>query len=269
MPGRYDPAMSSTSPVDDESAGLRRAWTLPDAEALAVELGLVLRRLDPAVPPTAREAAARSLAPLVGALALLRADPRLGPWDGLLHRRAVLAPAPPDDGGGDAGALRVDRTARGGWGLIRAEAVLGGWTVRHELARCTAAQPVATAGRGTDGARRVRPQQADAGATGAALVRAAVTPETVLDWAVATGDDNALHIRPGAALAAGLPVGERDVVAHGLLTAAISLLARPTGAQGCDLRFTAPVAVAHEGALLEADAEGTVSLDGTAVLRRA
>lgn len=237
-------------------------------------------------------AAAAAIAPAVETLGLL-ADGSLNvPWDGLVHRRCRIRPAARDAGGADAAAepqgsgvsLRSVRSAeRAGWWIARAEAEVDGVFVIHELARrCAVPAPAApTRGAPLDAA----PGVADPIETGRPAVRepsdlptapspvpAAVTvrltPDGVATWAEATGDRNALHLHPGAALDAGLPVGPDEVVAHGLLLAALSLAVAPRGDGPVDLRFLAPCTVPAAGCVLDVDpVTGAVRAGGRTLLR--
>lgn len=236
--------------------------------------------------------AAAAIAPAVEALGLLADGALNAPWDGLVHRRCRIRPAARDAGGADAVAeprgrgvsLRSLRSAeRAGWWIARAEAEVDGILVIHELARRSAAStPVEpTTGAPLDAA----PGAADPLETGRQAVRAPsdlpaapspvpaavtvrLTPDRVTAWAEATGDRNALHLRPGAARAAGLPVGADEVVAHGLLLATLSLAVVPRGDGPVDLRFLVPCTVPRSGCALAVDpVTGAVRAGARTLLR--
>ena len=62
-------------------------------------------------------------------------------------------------------------------------------------------------------------------------------------WSRVGGDCNRLHLIPGAARTAGLRAGRDDVIAHGLLLAAVSLALIPAEGAAVDLRMRAPLPV--------------------------
>ena len=112
----------------------------------------------------------------------------------------------------------------------------------------------------------------DAGATADALARLRIDAADLSAWARAGADPNIIHLRPGAARAAGLAVGGDEAVAHGLLLAALSLAVVPPRARGVDLRFTAPVAVPLAGGPTAVSVTGRGDLAdrrGTALRRTA
>ncbi|NDR54473.1 MaoC/PaaZ C-terminal domain-containing protein [Actinomyces sp. 565] len=189
---------------------------------------------------------------------------------GFIHRRCRITPAdvvPADARGRPASRdlePTMDRTVRGGWELVHSTVLVcpagPGWAtgarVTHDLARRTAAAAPAPGG--------------PVPASGAEPVRELVlTAAHVRDWARATGDHNPIHLRAGAARRAGLPVGEGDVVAHGLLLGAISLALAPASGT-VDLRFTGAVPLPAGGSVaLHVDAGGGISTGGhSALLRR-
>ncbi|EGF57820.1 MaoC-like protein [Actinomyces sp. oral taxon 170 str. F0386] len=66
----------------------------------------------------------------------------------------------------------------------------------------------------------------------------------IRSWAEATGDRNPIHLLPGGAVEAGLRTGPDDVVAHGLLIAALSLaVVQPSTDRRISLRFIGSVDV--------------------------
>ena len=120
---------------------------------------------------------------------------------------------------------------RGGWELLRAQVVVDGRLVTHELARLVGEAPVPAASAPSD-------QEVPQGAR-TWFLRA----RAVADWAAWSGDRTAVHRVPGAARAAGLAVGQGAVVAHGMCLAAIALGLRGAEPRGVRLRFLAPCAV--------------------------
>lgn len=224
----------------------------------------------------------------------------IAPWDGLIHRscsQQLLAAAggrrPPPmgraswegarlmapDGTGTIGVLpkasalsevpapgdrhpsarpTVRTVKRSGWELIRTCStvhVLGAtWVVRHELARrLDAAGRAADTAAAPEGPGRQEPRR------GAFELR--LRRDDVEAWALRSGDRNALHRCSGAAAQAGLDVGRRSVVAHGLLLGALSLALVPGDggpAHHLRFRFTAPLEVPPgEGAPLLVDLGGS------------
>lgn len=105
----------------------------------------------------------------------------------------------------------------------------------------------------------------------ATSLRLPLRADDVTAWARASGDRNALHLVPGAAHDAGLAAGREEIVAHGLLLAALSLAAVPA-AEGCAVRlaFVAPMALpAHGVAQVEVDlSTGGLTGVGVTVLSR-
>lgn len=292
--------MSTESPVDPVSAGLRRArermagaapglvellaGVLVAAEPSAGARADGLRRPDvPARAAAERAASAvESLLPALIALDLLRTSGVLGSWDGLLHRRirvsgpgALVGPWASPSGADDAAASQraaplVRAQERGGWVLLTASVALpagvagsqwpDGALVVHELARRS------DGATGAEGSRDVVLGLPTIPADG--LLR--LSAEDVARWAALTGDGNALHLVPGAAAAAGVPgAASEGVIAHGMLTAALSLAVVPLVGD-LDLRLLAPVAVpVGDAALLRVDpGAGGIEQDGRRVLSR-
>ena len=210
---------------------------------------------------------------LPAALGLVRARSSVpaGDRNGLVHRRCRIRRRP--DG---AVPPAPRRTVRAGWELTAVVVHVGRWEVTHWLARClerAGGAEVVGAGAdpraGGDGAR-LEPSAGrscggvqvgggegragkdglrvpDASATAGAAARLRIDAADLSAWARAGADPNDIHLRPGAARAAGLAVGGDEAVAHGLLLAALSLAVVPLRARGVDLRFTAPVAVPLAG----------------------
>lgn len=182
----------------------------------------------------------------------------IAPWDGLIHRscsQQLLAAA----GGRRPSARPTVRTVkRSGWELIRTCStvhVLGAtWVVRHELARRLDA-----AGRAADTA--AAPEGPGRQETRRGAFELQLRRDDVEAWALRSGDRNALHRCSGAAAQAGLDVGRRSVVAHGLLLGALSLALVPGDggpAHHLRFRFTAPLEVPPgEGAPLLVDLGGS------------
>ena len=210
---------------------------------------------------------------LPAALGLVRARSSVpaGARNGLVHRRCRIRRRP------DGAVPPAPRCAvRAGWELTAVVVHVGRWEVTHWLARClerAGGAEVVGAGAdpraGGDGAR-LEPSAGrscggvqvgggegragkdglrvpDASATAGAAARLRIDAADLSAWARAGADPNDIHLRPGAARAAGLAVGGDEAVAHGLLLAALSLAVVPLRARGVDLRFTAPVAVPLAG----------------------
>lgn len=244
-------------------------------------------------------AAAAAITPAVAALELL-ADGALDvPWDGLVHRRCRIVPPAPGEGSGRSGrepvVQRLGSAERAGWWTARAEVEADGVLVVHELARRVTDEseapsaPVPGAGTELSGAAAEARPADGRPAEGAAVLALRpgagtspgtcpggqdpaglrITPAAIASWAEATGDRNALHLRPGAARAAGLPAGPDEVVAHGLLLAALSLAVVPAGDGPVDLRLLAPCAVPAAGCAVDVDpVTGAVRAHGRTLLRR-
>ncbi|BAW93854.1 MaoC-like protein [Actinomyces sp. Chiba101] len=273
--------MSAPSPTSPEPVGLRRARQA---------LERILTRAGAAAPEAAARSGAEAVAPALEALELVREE--VAPWEGLIHRGCRIAPAP--GSAAHPAPLRLRRLIRGGWELIGATAEVGAGPaapapssapllqVRHDLAR----RLVAAVGPGVPdepagtvrASGALRPASAAAGLGPADAVgttagrRLLLTGEDAAAWAEATGDDNPVHLIPGAARRAGLEAGEGDVVVHGLLLAALSLSivpARP-GRGGLSLLFPSALAIGRAGAGLVVDEGGSCSstADGRTALRR-
>lgn len=248
----------SMNPVDPASAGFRHAGKGADAEqasgerALAQVVAEVLcsRGEGPALPGGADQAAwgaVRYLRPALELLSDLHGGGRLA-WDGLVHRRLRLVPPPPGQAGTTAQPQLVT-TWCGGWGLTQATATAGGWRATAWLARrddprCLPQEPP-PARTAPSEARSSRPE----------LV---VRDEDVKAWARASGDDNRIHLEPGAGRRIGLTARD-GLVAHGMLLVALSLALVPAR-EGLDVRLVAPVVVdgatglwSHGGDLYGAD----------------
>ena len=216
---------------------------------------------------------------LPAALGLVRARSSVPASDrnGLVHRRCRIRRRP--DG---AVPPAPRRTVRAGWELTVVVVHVGRWEVTHWLARhLERTGGAGVGGVGADGDPRARVEDdgarlessagrscsririgdsgaragkdglraPDAGATADAVARPRIDAADLSVWARAGADPNIIHLRPGAARAAGLAVGGDEAVAHGLLLAALSLAVVPLRARGVDLRFTAPVAVPLAGGL--------------------
>ena len=95
------------------------------------------------------------------------------------------------------------------------------------------------AGSLTRGSAQGRPRARSTRTGRTVLVRA----RDIAAWADAGGDSNRVHLVPGAARDAGLRAGPDDVVAHGLLLAAVSLALVPPTGDAIDLRMPAPLLV--------------------------
>ena len=187
---------------------------------------------------------------------------------------------------------------RAGWGLTAVVVHVDRWEVTHWLARHLertggggaegvgagggprarvendGARLEPSAGRSCGGVRAGKDglRAPDAGATADALARLRIDAADLSAWARAGADPNIIHLRPGAARAAGLAVGGDEAVAHGLLLAALSLAVVPPRARGVDLRFTAPVAVPLAGGPTAVSVTGRGDLAdrrGTALRRTA
>lgn len=244
--------MSTLGLVDKQSAG--------PSHALEQVLEAVLAA-SAAVPGGASAAArrgSRAILPAVVSLRELQRTPQLGHWHGLLHRRCRLAPA---RAGFDEPRAEADE--RAGWRLVRARVRVGaddagsawprGADVVHDLTRrlgeahradahasvrpATPRPPAA--GSLTPGSAQGRPRARSTRTGRTVLVRAC----DIAAWADAGGDSNCVHLVPGAARDAGLRAGPDDVVAHGLLLAAVSLALVPPTGDAIDLRMPAPLLV--------------------------
>lgn len=263
--------MSAPSPTSPEQVGLRHARQ---------PLQRILTRSGIDDAEASAHRGARAMAPALAALALAREI--VDPWDGLIHRRCRIAPAPHSSAHPRPPRLR--RTARSGWELIEvtvelsAEVAADGapstpppqaWPVlqiRHDLARRPlpapeGADPLSTASAvGAAPTDATRPAHGSHGSHNAASGRRLIlTGDDLAAWASATGDDNPIHLVLGAARRAGLAAEEDGVVAHGLLLAALSLGLVPADPrhEGLDLLFPAALAVGRPGAALIVDERGS------------
>lgn len=282
--------MSAPGPVDPASAGFRRA---PDRAGMTRVVARILAR-DARCADPLRCARSGVEAILPAVLGLVRARPSLpaGDRDGPVHRRCRIRRRP------DGAAPPAPRsTARAGWELTVVVVHVDRWEVTHWLAhrleraggteRTGGAGAECAGGTGT-GAERAgaggdsraragkngfRAPGAGANADADAAARLRIDAADLSAWARASADPGAIHLRPGAARAAGLAVGGDEVVAHGLLLAALSLaVVPPERTRGVDLRFTAPVAVPLAGGSAEVAVTGRGDLAdrrGTALRRTA
>ncbi|WP_296497728.1 MaoC/PaaZ C-terminal domain-containing protein [uncultured Actinomyces sp.] len=190
-------------------------------------------------------------------------------WGGLLHRRCVMVPPPLRvDAAGppfSVGGTTVRRADRSGWELLRAttEVSAGGchWQGTHDLARRTSVHWAAATGAGklTDPGAGFDPP------SGGRFYRLAY--RDIRSWAEATEDRNPIHLLPGGAVEAGLRTGPDDVVAHGLLVAALSLaVVQPSTDRRISLRFIGSVDV-PASPRNEVEAWATVAVEpGTGVV---
>ena len=208
--------MGATNPADAQSAGFLIARGVTGPRGPQPSDGEPPRRLASPV-LTAAVRAVDAVREAVG--------PRA--WDGLVHRGCSVGAR----GAGPAAAPLLLRAERGGWELLRAQVVVDGRLVTHELARLVGEAPVPAAPAPSG-------QEVPQGAR-TWFLRA----RDVADWAAWSGDRNAVHRVPGAARAAGLAVGQGAVVAHGMCLAAIALGLRGAEPRGVRLRFLAPCAV--------------------------
>ena len=242
-----------------------------------------------------------AILPAVLGLVRARSSIPAGDRDGLVHRRCRIRRRP------DGGAPPAPRcAARAGWELTVVVVHVDRWEVTHWLARhLERTGGAGVEGVGADGDPRVRVEDdgarleasadrsrsririggggvragkdglraPDAGATADVVARPRIDAADLSAWARAGADPNIIHLRPGAARAAGLAVGGDEAVAHGLLLAALSLAVVPLGrARGVDLRFTAPVAVPLAGGPTAVSVTGRGDLAdrrGTALRRTA
>lgn len=297
--------MSDIGPVDEQSAGLCRV----------LEPIVATSRIDD--PTAAARLGIQTILPAVITLRALQEVPVLGPWHGLIHRRCRICPAgggaesPVSE---TASETVIDTRTRAGWRLVRARTAVGagragerwpdGAVVVHDLARRLddgdSASPRAPGplpavqnapGSADRSGPRLRPAPADArarvpgeptGSRGAKrfsngrAVR--VSALDVAAWSRAGGDCNRLHLIPGAARTAGLPAGRDDVIAHGLLLAAVSLALVPAGESAVDLRMRAPLPVpvnagSHRGRppdarVLVEESTGALIAGGRRILHR-
>ena len=286
--------MSAPGPVELASAGLRR---VPDRAGMTRVVARILARdARFADPQRCARSGVEAVLPAVLGLVRARSSLPAGDRDGLVHRRCRIRRRP--DGGAPP-PLAPRSTVRAGWELTAVVVHVGRWEVTHWLARHLertggggaegvgadggprarvendGARLEPSAGRSCGGARAGKDglRAPDAGATADALARLRIDAADLSAWARAGADPNIIHLRPGAARAAGLAVGGDEVVAHGLLLAALSLaVVPPERTRGVDLRFTAPVAVPLAGGSAEVAVTGRGYLAdrrGTALRRTA
>ena len=237
--------MDVSDPVDAQSAGLCRA------------LGPVLATSLVHDPAAATRLGVDTILPAAIALRALQRAPEVGEWHGLLHRRCRIMPV-----GSAAGPQAVDVTERAGWRFVRARATVGpgrsgprwpdGAVVVHDLAqRLDGGAPGEAAPPSVPAPSRPagRAPRHDAGPQPPEAGRAVrISSLDVAAWTEAGGDHNRVHTVPGAARAAGLRSGADDVVAHGLLLAAVSLALVPAAGGGVvDARMPAPLPVPAAG----------------------
>ncbi len=298
--------MSDVDPVDEQSAGLCRVL-----EAILATSGID----DPAA---AARLGVQTILPAVITLRALQEAPALRPWHGLLHRRCRICPAgdgvaPSTIDTRTRAGWRLVR-ARTAVGAGRAgERWPDGAVVVHDLARrlddgdsialhaphplpAVQNSPDSPDSPGSTGAPElpghpVRPAPADArarvpgeptgsrGAKGFSNGRAVlVSALDIAAWSRVGGDCNRLHLIPGAARTAGLRAGRDDVIAHGLLLAAVSLALIPAEGAAVDLRMRAPLPVpvnagSHRARPLDArvlveESTGALIAGGRCVLQR-
>ena len=274
--------MSAPGPVDPASAGFCRT---PDRAGMTRVVARILARdARSADPLRCARSGVEAILPAV--LGLVRARPSLpaGDRDGPVHRRCRIRRRP------DGAAPPAPRsTARAGWELTVVVVHVDRWEVTHWLAhrleRAGGAELVGGTGAGAEragaggdlraraGKNGFRAPGAGASADADAAARLRIDAADLSAWARAGADPGAIHLRPGAARAAGLAVGGDEVVAHGLLLAALSLaVVPPERTRGVDLRFTAPVAVPLAGGSAEVAVTGRGYLAdrrGTALRRTA
>ncbi|WP_172119799.1 MaoC/PaaZ C-terminal domain-containing protein [Actinomyces faecalis] len=252
--------MSATDPVDLPSAGSRHAWemvavdgaTQVDAPALVHVLTAVLRRSSTwACEPEGnleRRAvgAVAGLGPALLVLARLRSSGLLV-WDGLVHRRLRVVPA--DSGSSsDEGVLRLATTRRAGWEMTEVGSLAGGWQVTTWLAWPQAGRRAGPAGPGAGASALTgEPGEASFSSGTSEDPEILVLPQDVQAWARASGDDNRLHLVPGAARHQGLS-SDDGVIVHGMLLAALSMVLEPASG-AVDLRFVAPVPLTDRAGL--------------------
>lgn len=283
--------MSAPGPVELASAGLRR---VPDRAGMTRVVARILARdARFADPQRCARSGVEAVLPAVLGLVRARSSLPAGDRDGLVHRRCRIRRRP------DGAVPSAPRCAvRASWELTAVVVHVGRWEVTHWLARHLertggggaegvgadggprarvendGARLEPSAGRSCGGARAGKDglRAPDAGATADAVARLRIDAADLSAWARAGADPNIIHLRPGAARAAGLAVGGDEAVAHGLLLAALSLAVVPLRARGVDLRFTAPVAVPLAGGPTAVSVTGRGDLAdrrGTALRRTA
>lgn len=274
--------MSAPGPVDPASAGFRRT---PDRAGMTRVVARILARdARSADPLRCARSGVEAILPAVLGLVCARPSLPAGDRDGPVHRRCRIRRRP------DGAAPPAPRsTARAGWELTVVVVHVDRWEVTHWLAhrleRAGGAELVGGTGAGAEragaggdlraraGKNGFRAPGAGASADADAAARLRIDAADLSAWARASADPGAIHLRPGAARAAGLAVGGDEVVAHGLLLAALSLaVVPPERIRGVDLRFTAPVAVPLAGGSAEVAVTGRGYLAdrrGTALRRTA
>ena len=274
--------MSAPGPVDPASAGFRRT---PDRAGMTRVVARILARdARSADPLRCARSGVEAILPAVLGLVCARPSLPAGDRDGPVHRRCRIRRRP------DGAAPPAPRsTARAGWELTVVVVHVDRWEVTHWLAhrleRAGGAELVGGTGAGAEragaggdsraraGKNGFRAPGAGANADADAAARLRIDAADLSAWARASADPGAIHLRPGAARAAGLAVGGDEVVAHGLLLAALSLaVVPPERIRGVDLRFTAPVAVPLAGGSAEVAVTGRGDLAdrrGTALRRTA
>ena len=274
--------MSAPGPVDPASAGVRRT---PDRAGMTRGVARILARdARSADPLRCARSGVEAILPAVLGLVCARPSLPAGDRDGPVHRRCRIRRRP------DGAAPPAPRsTARAGWELTVVVVHVDRWEVTHWLAhrleRAGGAELVGGTGAGAEragaggdsraraGKNGFRAPGAGANADADAAARLRIDAADLSAWARASADPGAIHLRPGAARAAGLAVGGDEVVAHGLLLAALSLaVVPPERIRGVDLRFTAPVAVPLAGGSAEVAVTGRGDLAdrrGTALRRTA
>ena len=219
--------MGATSPADAQSAGFLIARGATGPRGPQPSDGEPPRRLASSV-----LTASPVLTAAVRAVDAVREAVGPRAWDGLVHRGCSVGAR----GASPAAAPLLLRAERGGWELLRAQVVVHGRLVTHELARLVGEAPVPAV-----------PVPAAPAPSGQEVPEGARTwflgAQDVADWAALSGDRNVVHRVPGAARAAGLAVGEGAVVAHGMCLAAVALGLRGAEPRGVRLRFLAPCAV--------------------------
>lgn len=242
--------------------------------------------LEPVLPGTYRA--------LVAGLAQLQDSAPLS-WAGLIHRRMRVR-------GGQVDVPRWSQREAGEWVLTSVHAPAGdSWVVQHDFARRRAGVPLPTDTRDPGRGKAVRLDACDPASATLSTADVAcaglnasqrsgdgepthgerfsslcffVTSEDVAAWAGATGDDNPIHLLPGAAAGAGLAVGEDEVAAHGLYLAALSLAV--VSAEVFDVQLRVPLGVpawsrspdGDRGTIIELDSRGHVWSGGHLLLRR-
>ncbi|WP_196716783.1 MaoC/PaaZ C-terminal domain-containing protein [Actinomyces trachealis] len=263
-----------------------QARTQELAQAMAQVVRGLLDRSGVVVTSGQIEAAMWVLIPVVMSLRRVRAWLPTGAWDELVHRRCRLRPADVAATGSltDSTGVTVELLAqRGGWELLRAKtghAAPGSLPVfvEHELARLVQDLPRHIAkpnGSSSEPGAASPGTCCPAGATTTTASTPAsstrvlcVTADDVAAWARATGDHNAIHLEPGRGQDCGLLVGDRQVVAHGTLLAALSLALAPPHSPALDLRFVHPLAVGASGVPVHLKSAGDVASGDQVLLKR-